>query len=113
MQQERYHLNPLTRIAVSGGRPDRRRRDIDNIGKALLDLLVAHQVIEEDSRVVSLDSIWDDNVTAGRVLNMRRNPATSTAHSRLRRMWPTPIWRCAENGMYRTKSGAVSFDGWC
>ena len=29
--------------------PDKRRRDADNSGKAILDLLVAHQIIEDDS----------------------------------------------------------------
>ena len=41
-------------IRIAVGPPDRRRRDIDNIGKALLDRLVAHQVIEDDAMVVKL-----------------------------------------------------------
>ena len=36
--------------------PDRRRRDVDNLGKAVLDLLTAHQVIEDDANVMSLTS---------------------------------------------------------
>lgn len=31
--------------------PDKRRRDADNSGKAVLDLLVAHQIIEDDSNI--------------------------------------------------------------
>ena len=38
-------------VSIALGRPDgRRKRDLDNAaGKAVLDLLVAHQVIEDDS----------------------------------------------------------------
>jgi crossover junction endodeoxyribonuclease RusA len=54
-------------VTIVAGRPDRRRRDIDNLGKAVLDLLVAHQVIADDSLVVSLASSWDTTITPGRV----------------------------------------------
>jgi len=55
-------------ISIAAGRPDRRRRDLDNVAtKALLDLLCTHQVIQDDSLVVSISSRWDDAVTAGRL----------------------------------------------
>ena len=38
-----------------------------NLGKAVLDLLTAHQVIEDDAKVMSLTSRWDAAVTPGRV----------------------------------------------
>lgn len=56
------------RITIAAGRPDRRRRDLDNIAsKALLDLLVAHRVIEDDSMVVAINSSWSPDVAPGRV----------------------------------------------
>jgi Holliday junction resolvase RusA-like endonuclease len=39
-------------VTIAAGRPDKRRRDIDNLAKSTLDLLVAHQVIEDDAKVV-------------------------------------------------------------
>jgi Holliday junction resolvase RusA-like endonuclease len=50
------------------GRPDKRKRDLDNIaGKAVLDLLVAHKVIADDALVVSLASRWCDSTAPGRI----------------------------------------------
>ena len=55
-------------ITVAAGKPDKRKRDLDNIAsKAFLDLMVAHQVITDDSMVVSLASRWADDVAPGRV----------------------------------------------
>ena len=55
-------------IMIAAGRPDRRQRDVDNLSKALLDLLTVHRVIEDDSRVVSLTSRWDDAIAPGRIV---------------------------------------------
>ena len=56
-------------IVIAAGRPDRRRRDLDNIAtKALLDLLVAHQVIADNSMVAEISSRWDSAVTPGRIV---------------------------------------------
>jgi Holliday junction resolvase RusA-like endonuclease len=78
------------RISIAAGRPDRRRRDLDNIAtKALLDLLVAHRVIDDDSLVAAISSKWDDNVAAGRVhVDIRRARA-----SRRRQRHATPAAR--------------------
>jgi Holliday junction resolvase RusA-like endonuclease len=46
---------------------DRRRGDVDNLGKAVLELLQAHRVIEDDAQVVSLTSRWDSTITPGRL----------------------------------------------
>jgi crossover junction endodeoxyribonuclease RusA len=54
---------PVT-VVISAGRPDRRRRDIDNLAKSLLDLLVAHRVMDDDSLVRSVTSRWDDQKRA-------------------------------------------------
>jgi hypothetical protein len=42
------------------------RRDIDNIGNALLDLLTKHSVVGGDPKVVSLAVSWSEDVAAGR-----------------------------------------------
>ena len=55
-------------ITIAAGRPDRRRRDVDGLPKAVLDLLQAHRVIENDSLVASLTSRWDSAVTPGRIV---------------------------------------------
>jgi crossover junction endodeoxyribonuclease RusA len=67
-------------IVIAAGRPDRRRRDLDNIAtKACLDLLVAHRVIEDDSLVASITSCWSADVAPGR-LRVEVEPAQ------------TPMW---------------------
>jgi hypothetical protein len=55
-------------VTIAVGAPDRRRRDLDNVaGKAVLDLLQAHQVITDDSMVRELSSRWSSTVPAGRL----------------------------------------------
>ena len=64
------------RIDVAIGRPDRRKRDLDNVAtKAIQDLLTAHQIIEDDSLVTSLAARWDDTITPGTV-HVTLTPAT-------------------------------------
>ena len=50
------------RVAVSYEfrRPDRRRRDLGNLEKAVSDLLVAHGLIWDDSRIDRLTLAWAD-----------------------------------------------------
>ena len=45
-------------ISILLGRPDNRRRDLDNLAKAPLDLLQEHGVIEDDSLVQRLTLAW-------------------------------------------------------
>lgn len=68
LQQRPARLEGWVRVSIAAGVPDCRRRDLDNLGKAMLDLLVAHQVIEDDSKVLELSSRWDDTIDPGRVL---------------------------------------------
>jgi crossover junction endodeoxyribonuclease RusA len=67
LQQRPKRLTGWVRVSIAAGVPDRRRRDLDNLLKALLDLLVQHQVIETDADVAALDARWDDLVPGGRV----------------------------------------------
>ena len=43
-------------------RPDRRKRDLDGLAKAPLDLLVKHGVIRDDSDAVSLRLSWSESL---------------------------------------------------
>jgi|SRR5262245_562994 len=66
-------------ISIALGRPDRRKRDLDNAAtKAALDLLVEHQVISCDSLVTSITSRWDTSVPPGRAIIIVE-PAMATA----------------------------------
>jgi Holliday junction resolvase RusA-like endonuclease len=44
------------------------RKDVDNLNKALLDLLQAHGVINNDKNVSDLRIVRDDTIKPGRVL---------------------------------------------
>jgi len=57
-------------VSIALGRPaDKRKRDLENAaGKAVLELLVAHQVIEDDSMVMRITSGWDRSVPASRAI---------------------------------------------
>lgn len=45
-------------VSIFCRRPDKRKRDIDNLVKAVLDLLVAHNLIEDDRNVVKVSAQW-------------------------------------------------------
>ena len=53
-------------INIAAGRPDQRKRDLDNIAtKAVLDQLVAHQVTEDDLQGLRIAAGWDAIVPPG------------------------------------------------
>lgn len=62
-------INGPVEITMTLGKPDRRKRDIDNLTKAPLDTLVKSQVIEDDSLVESLTIRWGD--VTGAVIEVR------------------------------------------
>lgn len=45
-------------LTILLGKPDRRKRDLDGLSKAPIDLLVEYQVIEDDSLVQRLTLAW-------------------------------------------------------
>lgn len=55
-------------MEIAAGRPDRRRRDIDNINKAILDVLEQIGVVQDDSQIHDLRSYWTDAVTGVQVM---------------------------------------------
>ena len=58
-------------------RKDNRRRDIDGLAKAALDLCVTHKIIEDDSLVQELNLKWSDD-TRGCRLSIWPAPVHST-----------------------------------
>ena len=52
---------------IALGRPDKRRRDLDNPLKAIADLLVSAGVLEDDSQVEKLNVYWCPETTGARV----------------------------------------------
>jgi len=58
VQQGRKRLSGPVSLAIALVRPDKRRRDIDNALKPILDLLVSMGVIEDDSLVQRISIQW-------------------------------------------------------
>ena len=56
-----------TEITLSFGRPDRRKHDLDNLAKAILDHLVSWGVINDDSLIEKLTLQWAPDVTGCRI----------------------------------------------
>lgn len=57
-QKAQYRLSARVRMFVALYPPDRRRRDVDNYAKALLDSLVEAGVLADDSQVADLRLMW-------------------------------------------------------
>jgi crossover junction endodeoxyribonuclease RusA len=64
VQRPRLVAGPVD-IVIAAGKPDRRRRDVDDLPKAILDLLTLHRVLEDDSQVMKLTASWDNSVPPG------------------------------------------------
>lgn len=47
-------------VTLRFDRPDKRRRDLDGLAKAVLDLLVTHQIVGDDSQAESLCMLWSE-----------------------------------------------------
>lgn len=71
--QHVQHFKGAVWVDIQAHRPDKRRRDIDGILKAPFDLLVKHQIIEDDSHIVGLSIKW---VGEGSVIWLRIRNAT-------------------------------------
>ena len=66
-------------INVAVGRPDQRKRDLDNIAtKAVLDSLTAHRIIADDLSVARITAGWDATVPVG-TLKITIEPAMEMA----------------------------------
>lgn len=58
------------RLTLVANRPDRRRRDLDNIIKPTADLLTKAGVIADDSNAVEITARWADEIIAGGALTV-------------------------------------------
>lgn len=50
-------------LAICAKRPDKRRRDLGNLEKAVSDLLVAHGIVKDDSLAERITLVWDQGMT--------------------------------------------------
>jgi len=57
----KHYLGPL-KVEIEAFRPDKRRRDLDNLLKATLDGLAHAGVYEDDSQIVDLHIYWAPNI---------------------------------------------------
>ena len=58
--------------------PDKRRRDVDNYAKSLLDSLVKANVLEDDSLIRDLRLVWGDILSGGKAVVTIREIAQAT-----------------------------------
>ena len=64
----RENIRSRLSVSIDAYPPDKRRRDLDNITKALLDAIVAADVIEDDSQIDSLSILRHDAKGDGEVI---------------------------------------------
>lgn len=68
VQEQHQHLPRLGAqpvvVEVVASPPDRRRRDLDNVLKAVFDALVRLRVLDDDVQVRELHARWDDDERA-------------------------------------------------
>lgn len=60
IKQNRPRIAGPFHFTLTADRPDNRKRDLDGLAKAPLDLLVKHEVIEDDSLSRSIRLAWSD-----------------------------------------------------
>ena len=56
------HFTGKLRVTIEAWRPDKRRRDLDNLLKAALDGLAHAGVYEDDSQIVDLRIYWAPDI---------------------------------------------------
>jgi crossover junction endodeoxyribonuclease RusA len=62
IQRAAKHVDYAVRVEIQAFRPDRRRRDLDNLLKAVLDGMVHAGVMEDDALIEDLRIYWADEV---------------------------------------------------
>lgn len=58
--QTKQQINGPYVIHISASRPDKRRRDLDNLLKSTSDLLVKSKIVEDDSECRAIAAEWSD-----------------------------------------------------
>lgn len=62
IQRAAKHMDAALEVTIKAYRPDRRRRDLDNLFKAILDSLVHAGVMLDDALICDLRIFWADEV---------------------------------------------------
>jgi crossover junction endodeoxyribonuclease RusA len=62
LQNQIKHFKGLLRVVIEAWRPDKRRRDLDNLLKATLDGLAHAGVYEDDSQIMDLRIYWAPDI---------------------------------------------------
>jgi len=62
IQRAAKHMDTALFVTIKAYRPDRRRRDLDNLFKAILDSLVHAGVMLDDALICDLRIFWADEV---------------------------------------------------
>jgi len=62
LQKMVKHFKGQLRVEIEAYRPDKRRRDLDNLLKATLDGLAHAGVYEDDSQIVDLHIYWAKDI---------------------------------------------------
>ena len=62
MAQRQEPISGPVDVEIHLGRPDKRKRDLDNYSKGVLDLLCHAGLIDDDSELQSLTTRWCDKV---------------------------------------------------
>jgi crossover junction endodeoxyribonuclease RusA len=62
LQKMAKHFKGQLRVEIEAFRPDKRRRDLDNLLKATLDGLAHAGVYEDDSQIVDLRIYWAKDI---------------------------------------------------
>jgi crossover junction endodeoxyribonuclease RusA len=62
IQRGAKHYKDKLRVTIEAFRPDNRRRDLDNLLKAVLDSLTHAGVWEDDNLIVDLRIYWADSI---------------------------------------------------
>ena len=62
IQRAAKHIDYAVKVEIKCYRPDRRRRDLDNLLKALLDSMTHAGVMEDDALIEDLRVYWADEI---------------------------------------------------
>lgn len=62
IQRAAKHLDHAVKVEIKAYRPDRRRRDLDNLLKSLLDSMTHAGVMSDDALIEDLRVYWADEI---------------------------------------------------